>query len=145
MTIHTTKLSTAHVVLSALLLSATGGAACASRADVAIGRDCAHGFCDDVPTFTSPDGGDDGGPVGPPPPVLACIGTECPWPYATCSTTSPIRCGTDLMNDPANCGACGVECRGIDGLNMSARCVQGACLLECQVKSPPGMPTEASD
>ena len=144
MTTRTTKLSAAHVVLSAILLFGTGGAACARRTDVAIGRDCAQGFCEDPPpTFTSPDAGDDGAPVEPPAPVLACIGTACPWPYATCSTTSAIQCGTDLMNDPANCGACGVECRGIDGLNLNARCVQGACVLECQIKPRPGASKEA--
>lgn len=99
---------------------------------------------DPPPTFTSPDAGDAEASVEPPR-VLACIGTECPWPYATCSKTPSFQCGTNLMNDPDNCGACGVECRGIDGINMGARCVQGACAFECQIKSPPGIPQEPNE
>ncbi|MCW5837000.1 MAG: hypothetical protein KIS78_31690 [Labilithrix sp.] len=116
-------------------------AACVSRTDVSIGSDCATGFCEDPPSFTpASDAGEDGGEGGasePEPPVLACIGTECPEPYASCSKTPSFLCGTNLKNDPANCGACGVSCQGFEGLNLGSRCVEGACAFECLVRTGP--------
>lgn len=123
------------------LLTAALVSACAAT-EVVIGEDCADGFCVDAgpppPSFTEPppDGGDGGPPaLEPPPALLACIGTECQFPYADCSQRPSFRCETNLMNDPANCGACGVSCEGFGGINMSASCVQGKCEFECMLKS----------
>ncbi len=88
-------------------------------------------------TFTPPppeDGGDAALPDFPTPDALLCIGTECPFPYATCSNEPAFKCGTNLMNDPGNCGACGVSCGGFDPINMSASCVQGTCEFQCLIK-----------
>ncbi len=86
-----------------------------------------------TPTFTppAPDGGD---AASAPKRELACIGTECPAPFSTCSDKPSFKCGTNLLTDPNNCGACGVECKGFDAINMSAGCAQGACAFECQTK-----------
>jgi hypothetical protein len=64
--------------------------------------------------------------------LLLCEGTECPYPYTTCGATAALRCGTNLMNDKDNCGACGHACPDYGALNMSSRCVNGACALECK-------------
>jgi hypothetical protein len=87
-----------------------------------------------------PDDGGDAADTAPPrgKPVLACVGTECPYPYSTCSNVPSVKCGTNLMNDPNNCGACGVSCGGYDPINMAASCVQGQCAFECQIKQPGG-------
>ena len=89
------------------------------------------------PSFTpqpSADGGD-AAVDDEPPPVLACIGTECPAGYDTCTKMAAFKCGTDLTNDNNNCGACGVSCGGYDPINMTGRCVDGACQFECITRS----------
>src|SRR5262249_48825556 len=89
------------------------------------------------PNFTpSPSDGGDAEAEAPltPPKLLACMGTTCPEPYGTCSSTPSFKCGTNLMNDPQNCGACGVSCDGYEPINMSASCVDGECAFECQMK-----------
>ncbi|AKU98866.1 Tryptophan synthase alpha chain [Labilithrix luteola] len=89
------------------------------------------------PKFTPPpaeDGGDADVDVSLPK-VLACLGTECPDGYDTCAVTAAFKCGTNLMNDNNNCGACGVSCGGYDPINMTGRCVKGACQFECLTKS----------
>lgn len=137
------KLSLAHLAWVAVLLPvAATVAACVSSPEVPIGTDCEDGFCADAsappPTFTPPpaaDGGEAGASVDVPPPLLECIGTDCPYPYADCSKSpSSFRCQTNLMNDPANCGACGVSCLGFGGINMGASCIDGKCVFECQIK-----------
>ncbi len=141
---HRAKLSIAHFAWAALVLPLAAASACATT-EVEIGTDCANGFCDDAgstpppPSFTPPppDGGDGGTHLEEPPKILACIGTECVFPYADCSKSPSFRCETNLMNDPANCGACGVSCGGFGGINMGASCVQGKCAFECQIKSDP--------
>jgi len=70
-------------------------------------------------------------------PVLACIATECPDSYATCTseTGSTFKCGTNLAQDNNNCGACGNKCPNDINLwmmlNMTSRCVDGACAYQC--------------
>lgn len=79
---------------------------------------------------------DDGGAVidtGTPPSQLLCMGTECPFPYTTCLDEPSFLCGTNLMNDPANCGGCGQSCMGFDPLSMKSSCVQGKCEFECLI------------
>ena len=64
-------------------------------------------------------------------PLLACVGTVCPAPYATCGTTPSFPCQTNLQNDAENCGACGNTCGGFEAINLGSRCVKGACAFEC--------------
>lgn len=118
--------------------------ACVSGNDdqVSIGNDCENGFCsgDAAPSFTPPpvpEGGEAGDASVAPKPILMCVGTQCPAPYATCSKTPSFQCETNLQNDPANCGACGVSCQGFEGLNLASRCVKGACAFECMIKQGP--------
>ena len=78
--------------------------------------------------------GEDGSAADAAGPAIAyCIGTECPPPWATCVSPSgpSYKCGTDLDRDPSNCGACGTVCPPFYALNMTSRCVSGACELEC--------------
>ena len=67
------------------------------------------------------------------PEELMCIGTVCPYPYATCDAPGkPVyKCGTDLSRDQDNCGECGNACIAYPPLNMKSRCVGGRCELEC--------------
>jgi hypothetical protein len=126
------------LVLVPVIACVSGGAD-----QVPIGSDCANGFCggDAGPTFTAPpvpEGGEGGdASIAPKPALLACVGTTCPDPYASCSKTPSFRCETNLQNDPANCGACGVSCQGFEGINMGSRCVKGACAFECLIKLGP--------
>ncbi len=90
------------------------------------------------PSFVNVDSGADAtGEAFEPPKVLACMGTECPYPYATCPSatgSSDYICGVDLRNDSNNCGACGNVCPGATTfglLNMTTRCVDGKCKREC--------------
>lgn len=79
-------------------------------------------------SFTSSDAAEEASSSTP---AALCVATECPYPYTTCSDRPALPCGTNLLNDPANCGACGVSCEGFEPINMSGRCVQGQCQLEC--------------
>lgn len=63
--------------------------------------------------------------------VLACVGTECPAPYATCSDQPSLKCQNNLLTDVDNCGACGAKCADYSATNMVAQCVGGACQVEC--------------
>jgi hypothetical protein len=93
------------------------------------------------PTATPPLVADSGADASLPeaPRLLACVGTSCPLPFTTCPSSPSLVCGTNLDNDPENCGACGVSCNGFDGLNLNARCVKGACLFECAIKAVGGL------
>lgn len=86
-----------------------------------------------APSFTpAEDAGSDA--LAPPPEqILSCIGTECPVPFATCAPENgpAYKCGVDLSHDNKNCGTCGNECLVYEPLNMTSRCVDGACELEC--------------
>ncbi len=73
-------------------------------------------------------------------PALAmCVGTECPYPYATCTRqdgTLAFKCETNVLVDDYNCGACGNACTGRDvfgELNMVAHCIDGTCQPTCSV------------
>ncbi len=78
-------------------------------------------------TPAAPDGGDAGD--FSPEPAQLCIATECPVPYATCG--AGFRCGTNLSNDNANCGACGNTCADMPFFGLQSRCVAGVCRYEC--------------
>lgn len=124
------------------LLVLAPAVACVSGNDdhVSIGDDCEDGFCspDGGPTFTPPpaEGGDAGEASVAPGRILACVGTECPAPWATCLSNANISCGTNLLDDRENCGACGKSCGSfVNGLNMGSRCVNGACALECVISA----------
>ena len=118
------------VVLTVCAVALVAGA-CATTVNV--GAEPTAADASPPPTFIPqvPDGGDAARSTKG---ELACIGTECPAPYSTCSDKPSFKCGTNLLTDPNNCGACGVECKGFDGINMSASCAQGACAFECQTK-----------
>ncbi|AKU99115.1 Tryptophan synthase alpha chain [Labilithrix luteola] len=125
------RTSLSGIALVTILAPLVVSSACARQDDVPIGGDCPQGLCERRgPLAPSQDGSVDEADATAPK-VLACIGTECPAPYATCWKTSSFRCETNLMNDSANCGACGHSCEGFEGLNMVSRCVNGACVLEC--------------
>jgi hypothetical protein len=109
--------------------------ACAQTGNVGLYRDDA-GIESGTPSFEAPpapDGAADGAvkPISDAS-LLLCEGTECPYPYATCGATAALRCGTNLLSDKDNCGACGHACPDYDPLNMTSRCVNGACALECK-------------
>ncbi len=119
----------------------TLGAASCSRGEHVLG-DFVSNESAPGPTLVDPPDpdadGEGGGYLEEPPHVLACMGTDCPWPYADCSKSpSSFRCQANLMNDPANCGACGVSCQGFGGINMNASCIQGKCVFECMTKIGP--------
>ncbi len=65
--------------------------------------------------------------------MLACIGTQCPAPWATCVDDEgpSYKCGVDLTRSAKHCGACGNACPTFAPLHMRSRCVQAACELEC--------------
>lgn len=113
-----------------LVASAVVGVACADNVDLGQqtnGDDAAP------PTFTpTDDGGDADGDSGiPEAEVLMCVGTECPYPYTTCTDTPFPKCGVNLMKDPANCGECGHSCVGFGALNMDGVCLNGECVFTC--------------
>lgn len=98
-----------------------------------------------LPTFTPPtsaNAGDAGLNAAEAGPVLMCIGTECPAPFTTCPATDgpSYKCGTDLAHDENNCGACGNKCLVYEPLDMTSRCVEGKCELECM--NDPYYPTD---
>ncbi len=74
------------------------------------------------------------------PEVAMCMATECPHPFATCSSTGTnavFACGTNLLTDRNNCGACGSACplsSAFPELNMETVCVDGACQRQCVPK-----------
>lgn len=78
------------------------------------------------------DGGD---AASPDVPRLLCLGTECPYPYATCASgdsAEPVyECQHDLSTDNDHCGSCGTTCPVYDVLQMKSSCVNGECVAEC--------------
>ncbi len=79
------------------------------------------------------DGGD--GSAVPNDRLLLCMGTACPFPWATCASRTPdevvYKCQHNLLTDNENCGECGNECPLFDVLGMRSRCVDGQCTAEC--------------
>ncbi len=124
----------------AVLILAPVIACVSSNGEVAIGSDCASGFCgaDGGPTFTPPPSADGGGDSSLSiDPILACVGTTCPAPYASCSKTPSFLCESNLQNDPENCGACGNSCGSFEGINMGSRCVKGRLRLRVPHQAEP--------
>ncbi|MBN9164187.1 MAG: hypothetical protein J0I07_24700 [Myxococcales bacterium] len=111
-----------------------------SQTDVQLGEEAP----DAQQGFTPPvlDASVEAGPDARPEQLLACIGTECPYPFATCASGNgpSYKCGTDLAHDSLNCGACGNKCLVYEPLKMTSRCVDGACELECM--NDPSRPTD---
>lgn len=78
--------------------------------------------------------GDGGDAIPSPEQLLQCVATECPFPYTTCETDKPTyKCEINLMNDPRNCGACGVSCEDYGPIGMIGQCVQGKCDFQCVI------------
>jgi hypothetical protein len=59
----------------------------------------------------------------------ACVQTECPPPYATC-TGSRGPCTTNLLQDIDHCGACGSPCPRRPA-NAESICAGGQCRIAC--------------
>jgi hypothetical protein len=114
--------------LTSVGLSVVLGLASCTQSDALVASDAPV-----PPRFTpSPDGGDSGDLPSTP---LACMGTMCPHGFGTCLSgpvgAAPHKCGTDLMRDSDNCGACGNKCSDYLPLHMTSRCVDGGCELQC--------------
>lgn len=94
----------------------------------------------DPGAFVRPDAGGEAGVEGYEE-TLACVGTECPYPYATCPAgagTFGYKCGANLLTDSNNCGKCGSVCpsNGAFGdLNMTTQCIGGQCRRLCSSNS----------
>lgn len=120
-----------------ILLAAVGWASswgCAET-NIRLGEEAPDGGNGNIGFTPPPDDSSDAGPDVPvPQEILACIGTECPAPWATCTPEDgpAYKCGTDLSHDPDNCGSCGNKCLVYEPLHMTSRCVDGACELECR-------------
>jgi len=119
---------------SALGLASIAVQSCADATSLGRGFDDDAGLTP-IPSLTSPDAGDassfeDGGPL------LACIATDCPAPWATCSSEGKpaYKCESDLQHDSNHCGACGNKCLTYEPIHMTSRCVDGACQPECYTK-----------
>jgi hypothetical protein len=112
-----------------LVVSSFALAAACGNGNVNLGADCERGFCEDAPPML---GGSDAGEAeaSSPEAVLACVGTECPAPYGTC--TPAERCAVNFNSDPLNCGGCGLPCRAVGDLNMNVQCVDGQCEYQCR-------------
>ena len=123
-------------------LQRLAGIAVALAGFAAIGAGCAESSLDVgarpeneagvTSSFTpDPDAGDGSLPDTP---RLLCLGTECPFPYATCASEgdAPVyKCQHDLLRDNDNCGSCGTKCQIYDVLAMRSSCVNGECVAEC--------------
>lgn len=60
-------------------------------------------------------------------------GFTCEHGWADCNDVASDGCETNVNEDPANCGGCGLRCEGGPG----QACVGGKCLVEpCDVTSP---------
>jgi hypothetical protein len=58
-------------------------------------------------------------------------GYACSRDWANCDGNLANGCETPLLDDPLNCGGCGIRCDGIEGQG----CVNGKCLTkECQIR-----------
>lgn len=118
------------IALGAIVLvgSVLGTPACSSK-EVSVGADVDNGnlgFAD------TPDGGDAGEADVTPAPTLMCVSTTCPYPYTTCNTEKAgFQCSVNLLNDPNNCGGCGISCDDYEPIGMKGQCVNGACDFQC--------------
>jgi hypothetical protein len=56
-------------------------------------------------------------------------GSICSLGYADCDGDATTGCEADTVNDPANCGGCGVVCP--DGPDAKGACAKSGCLLAC--------------
>ncbi len=85
------------------------------------------------PSFTPADAGDAGDAALE---LLRCIGTECPFPYASCQphpdSRPPFKCQHDLLTDNQNCGACGNQCPAYPEFGVLGRCSDGKCEPQCE-------------
>ncbi len=59
----------------------------------------------------------------------ALCGSTCSLGYADCDGDANTGCEADTVNDPANCGGCGILCP--DGPDAKGACSKSGCLLAC--------------
>lgn len=128
----TTKSAFGIAALFALGLVAAG-ASCASPGDtITLGGGDASG-----PSFIPTDAGEagDAADANVTTPLLECVGTECPYPYETCTDENGVagyKCGSNRLTDDSNCGECGNVCQHqLTGLQMESHCVAGKCQAQC--------------
>lgn len=119
-------------IVGMLLVAVAGSASCSAAERV----DLAAAPPPPPPAFTDPGRADASVDDASSGPILACIATECPSPFATCiSRTEPsFKCGINLAVDSKNCGQCGNECPNdlnLMELKLTSRCVDGACAYQC--------------
>jgi len=74
-----------------------------------------------------------GGPVlrGQPTCEQGVCGYACAQNWGDCDGNIMTGCETNFLDDPLNCGGCGVRCNGIEG----QACINGQCAMKpCEVK-----------
>ena len=120
-------------VLGALAAAWGLSAGCANTRDIAGRVDTDAG----APTFTNADAATAETPEGGL--IDYCPSSSCSEPYTTCPG-SRFACDVNLSNDPDNCGACGVACPTVQGLNGKFQCGGGKCMLACS-----SSPSRAAD
>jgi hypothetical protein len=65
-----------------------------------------------------------------PAPLTVCVATDCPAPWATC--TSGALCATNTSRDVDNCGGCGNACpKPARSFHASAVCADSKCTIAC--------------
>ncbi|AKU94904.1 Tryptophan synthase alpha chain [Labilithrix luteola] len=116
------------LVLALFACGAAMSAACAVDSHVVLADD-PDAAQPETPSFQTP--AEAGADANDATTALMCEGTECPSPYATCGTTASLHCGTNLLTDAENCGACGNVCPAPNKQTVP-RCSNGKCVFDCK-------------
>ena len=82
-------------------------------------------------SFTSPDAATED--VTAPTQVTYCPSNKCPAGWTTCPN-SRFPCDVNILRDIDNCGACGNACPTSTSATEGFSCINGACVVECNVR-----------